>query len=65
MSAFDATLYTHNNTLNVVDGRGVTQTFYLSEGKQGFTWRDFDGQFGVKKTPGTLHDFFARLEETA
>lgn len=46
MSAFDATLYTHNNTLN-------------------FTWRDFDGQLGVKKTPGTLHDFFARLEETA
>ena len=64
MSTFNATLYTHNNMLNVVDGHGVTQTFYLSEGKHGFTWRDYDGQYGVRKTEGTLADFFRKLEET-
>ena len=64
MSTFNAKLYTNNNMLNVVDGRGVTQTFYFSEGKQGYTWRDYDGQIAVRKTPGTLADFSRRLEES-
>lgn len=59
-----ATFFFNNNTVNVIDGNGVTQTYYASEGKEGFTWRDFDGQFGVRKTCGTWRDFTERLDAT-
>lgn len=60
----EATLFLNNNTINVKDGNGVTQTFYYSAGKAGYTWRDYDGQIGVRKTQGDWGDFIERLLET-
>lgn len=59
----DATLHLDNGALNVVDGHGVTQTFYLSK-CDGYTWRDYNDQRGVRKTLGDGRDFIDRLRET-
>lgn len=56
-----ATAY-KNGLLNIKDGRGVTQTYYITSG--GYTWRDYDGQIGVTKTPGSWSDFWVRIQES-
>ena len=49
-----------NGFINVVDGRGITQTYYV--GTNSYTWRDCPGQVG--KTEGSWRDFWKRLEQT-
>lgn len=51
-----------NGLINIKDGHGVVQTYYLTTG--GYTWRTFNDQYGVPKTPGTWGDFWKRLMET-
>lgn len=53
-----ATAY-KNGLLNIKDGNGVTQTYYITTG--GYTWRAYEGQRNVTKTPGSWSDFYARL----
>lgn len=38
-----------NGLINIKDGNGVVQTYYLTTG--GYTWRTFNDQYGVPKTP--------------
>ena len=54
-----ATAY-KNGLLNIKDGNGVTQTYYITTG--GYTWRTYEGQRNVMKTPGTWSDFWTRIQ---
>ena len=60
MTSFDAKLY--NGFINVVDGNGVTQTFYPNDGT--CIWRDYNGQYGCKKEYCSCSDFFNRIKRT-
>lgn len=56
----DAKIYS-NGLLNVKDSKGVTQTYFITTG--GYMWRDYEGQYGVKKTEGSFSDFWKRLSD--